>query len=309
LTAPALLALLAGGNPAIAEPASSAKALAAITADYNAGRYLPALEKSLVVVRKEPNNLEIHYLLGNIFIRLDKLENAYEEYVFCVQNGKGTRIAEYARKAMKNMEDMAAQAPLPPDATPSQQSRPSQQSQQSQPQRDFPLPPSMQQQSQPSAQGSIPTSTQSTGQLGRGERQSAERRDATDRQGADFIEAKRRTLQAQITHLNEDMRDSINQVPRYVYFGKQRVPNPDYESTVQTIKDECASKIQAMQDDNTREESKINSFYKGLSNSYSQSSDNLRSRGDDGRAGPKLIDNDPNMYVQNYGPGRGGSKP
>ena len=282
--------------------------MAGITADYNAGRYLPALEKALVIVRREPKNLEVHYLLGNIFIRLDKLENAYEEYNFCVVHGKGTKVGDYAQKAMKRMQDMAAQADEPRQGQPPQ-SQQQQQQQQPQPQAlpQFPLPPSaIPQSSQPTAAPTaVVPQAQDNSRVGR---QSTERSAAANQDGAAFIANKRKTLESQIQHLNSETTLSISQVPRYIYFGKQRIANPDYDSTVQAIRDECASKIKAMQDDNAREEEKINAFYRGLSDSYGRQKDNLRSQGDDGREGHKLLDQDPNMYVQNFGPGRSGTK-
>jgi hypothetical protein len=122
--------------------------------------------------------------------------------------------------------------------------------------------------------------------------------------GAAFLEARRRTLQEQIKHLNEQADDAIRAVPKYIYARHGRLDNPDYPGIVQGIRDDCAAQIQALQADNDKEEQKIGSFYKGLANSYDHAKPNLQSQVDDGRPGHKMIDPDPSMYVQNFGTGQ-----
>lgn len=251
---------LIGPCPALAQKAKVGQAVGVsatevdvrtLTSEYNSGQYVKALERSRLVLSRDPGNLNVHYLLGNIFIKLGRLDNAADEYDYCYQHGIGTRIGEYAREALNAMNAAAAQA-----------------------------------------------AGQQPGTI---DRQTADVKASVHEQGAAFLAARRSTLEAEIKHLNDQANAEIEAVPQYVYINKHRQPNPDYPAIVQGIRDDYAAQIQVLQADNDNEEQKIGRFYKGLADSYDHAKPNLQSQVDDGRPGHKLIDPDPNMYVQNFG--------
>jgi tetratricopeptide (TPR) repeat protein len=247
--------------------------LRAITFQYNTGQYVEALQRSRAVLNRDPGNLDAHYLIGNIFMKLGRLENAAEEYDFCVHRGHGTQVANFAQKALDGLN---AAFPPPGGQAPGQ--------------------------SQAGPTGAAPANTVvNVAPAGMIDRQTNEVKASVQEKAQAALAARRSTLAGQMKTLTEEQQGEIDAVPKYIYVGRHRVANPDYNSTVQGIRDDYAAKMQILQADNDNEERKMGIFYKGLSDSYDHSKGNLQSQTDDGRPGHKLLDQDPSMYVQNFG--------
>jgi len=267
------------------------------TSDYKNGHYVRAMERCRFILNSDGGNLRAHYLLGNIFWRLGRLEPANAEFEFCTHHGPNTNVAKFARQAMQKLKIAAAQQPLLP---PLQPGNPAGMGPAGQGLNGQGMAPGTNQGPIGGAQANNINGPGGQAIPAKVDFEVAEKKDNIMEKADTAITDKRVTLQASIARLNAQADAEVDLVPKYIWVGKMRVANPDYASQVQVIRDDYAFKIQILQTDEDNEERKINAFYKALSDSYDLAKPHLQSQTDDGRVGHKLVDPDPSMYVQNF---------
>ncbi|MBU6454303.1 MAG: hypothetical protein KGS72_21175 [Cyanobacteria bacterium REEB67] len=257
--------------------------LRTMTMQYNNGQYVLAGHTGKQILSADPTNLTAHYLMGNIFLKADLYDNAADEYEYCYRHGLGTQVGDYARAALDKLRgnptvggpggNSSAAAPNNPTAAGA------------------------------GANSGQTFSNPAQPQVTRVDRQSAEYSDNAMKSAATLIENKRRTLEGTTARLNQEAQADIDAVPKYVYYGKERVRNPSYDSDVQAIKDNLAGKLKILQIDFENEQDKLNIFYRNLAHSYDSAATNVRSQAEDNRV-HRIIDSNPDMFVHNYGAGR-----
>jgi Tfp pilus assembly protein PilF len=88
-------------------PAASPKSallMQTMTTQYKAGQYVQAGHTGQAILAVDPQNLEAHYLMANVFLKAEALDNAGAEYEWCIAHGPGTQIGDYAQMALDVME-------------------------------------------------------------------------------------------------------------------------------------------------------------------------------------------------------------
>ncbi|MBS2009225.1 MAG: tetratricopeptide repeat protein [Cyanobacteria bacterium SZAS TMP-1] len=74
-----------------AEPVGQLKTL---RAEYDAGQDDEAIRTAQNLLKKDPNNLTARYLLGNVLVRKNHLEEAKKHYQVCVEKGRARQAPE-----------------------------------------------------------------------------------------------------------------------------------------------------------------------------------------------------------------------
>ncbi|MBS1997156.1 MAG: hypothetical protein JSS86_12630 [Cyanobacteria bacterium SZAS LIN-2] len=97
-----VLFLSCGSSTIAAEPASPVKAL---RREYDAGHDDAALRMAQNLVKKDPHNLTVQYLLGNLLIKKNRSVEAKKHYQVCVQKGQASHAPEaaYAAQALEQI--------------------------------------------------------------------------------------------------------------------------------------------------------------------------------------------------------------
>lgn len=80
---------------------------------YRRGRYAAAEALGQVLLEKDPRNLRVHYYLGNTYIKLGRPEDAEKHYVFCIEKGQGTKLAELSQTGLNRIEENRSPTTLP----------------------------------------------------------------------------------------------------------------------------------------------------------------------------------------------------
>jgi hypothetical protein len=304
--------------PATAATPKVAELLEAMTKQYSAGQFVQAGHTGQQILTVDPNNLTAHYLLGNIFLKADVLDSAGREYEWCIAHGAGTKIGSYAKNALDVMEGkvpppggLTGAAGMPGAVGASAGSIPQTRGQAAQLAGQQNLPTQFFNPYNPNQTVNGNPNYLPQGQIQQGQAQTlagplkvqvqaGEYSQRAMAQGQSFIEGKRQTMEGSIKRINEEAKSDIRSVPKYIYYGRERIVNPNYDSAVQSIKDAAADKIATLQADFDNEQNKIGSFYKKVADSYDKQSDSAMSQAENTRP-HHVIDADPNMFVRNYG--------
>ncbi len=92
------LALTPGS--ALADEYTPPITVTSMTNEYTKGNYQMAKYIGAQLLKQEPSNLAIHYLLGNCYVKFNQLDKAAAEYKFCAQLGQGSQIGTFAKTAL-----------------------------------------------------------------------------------------------------------------------------------------------------------------------------------------------------------------
>ncbi len=63
-----------------------------MTTEYNRGQYQSAYYIGCQILKEEPSNLGVHYLLGNCYVKFGQLDKAREQYEYCARAGAGSTL-------------------------------------------------------------------------------------------------------------------------------------------------------------------------------------------------------------------------
>lgn len=77
--------------------------LTSMTEQYTSGQYQMAQYIGAQLLRQEPSNLAVHYLLGNCYVKFGQLDKAKAEYNFCARVGQGSQLGTVAQQALNNI--------------------------------------------------------------------------------------------------------------------------------------------------------------------------------------------------------------
>jgi hypothetical protein len=77
--------------------------LTSMTDQYTRGQYQMAQYIGAQLLRQEPSNLAVHYLLGNCYVKFGQLDKAKAEYNFCARVGQGSQLGTVAQQALNNI--------------------------------------------------------------------------------------------------------------------------------------------------------------------------------------------------------------
>lgn len=83
---------------------------------YQSGNWKAAATIARQLIGKNRDNLTARYYLGNIYTKLGLAHEAMSEYAYCVNFGKDSQVAGYAREAMKSIDQALSDKPLPTPA-------------------------------------------------------------------------------------------------------------------------------------------------------------------------------------------------
>lgn len=108
-----ILAFLTAGSMSLPVFALSDAEVDGLVTIYRHGRYAAAEALGQVLLEKDPHNLRVHYYLGNTYIKLGRPEEAERHYVFCVEKGAGTKIAELSQTSLSRIEENRSPTTLP----------------------------------------------------------------------------------------------------------------------------------------------------------------------------------------------------
>ena len=108
-----ILAFLTAGGLSLPVLALSDAEVDGLVTIYRHGRYAAAEALGQVLLEKDPHNLRVHYYLGNTYIKLGRPEEAERHYVFCVEKGAGTKIAELSQTGLSRSEENRSPTTLP----------------------------------------------------------------------------------------------------------------------------------------------------------------------------------------------------
>ncbi len=75
-----------------------------LAAQYKRGRYILAEQLGRDILNRDPSNLDAHYLMGNIYYKLDDTKSAELQYNYCVQTGHNSNVAKLATGALASLK-------------------------------------------------------------------------------------------------------------------------------------------------------------------------------------------------------------
>lgn len=81
---------------------------------YQDGNLKAAAGIARELIGKNQKNLAARYYLGNIYTKLGLAHEAMSEYAYCVNFGKDSQVAGYAREAMKSIDQVLSDRPPTP---------------------------------------------------------------------------------------------------------------------------------------------------------------------------------------------------
>ncbi|HMY51432.1 MAG: hypothetical protein IPK73_02705 [Candidatus Obscuribacter sp.] len=97
---------------ALWEPAAGQEAnMQTLEKAYQDGNLKAAAGMAKELIGKNRNNLTARYYLGNIYTKLGLAHEAMSEYAYCVNFGKDSQVAGYAREAMKSIDQVLSDRP------------------------------------------------------------------------------------------------------------------------------------------------------------------------------------------------------
>ena len=94
-----LSALLCLASANCAGQAATKDEIKSIAQQYSLGRYVLAENMGRELLRSDPTNIDVHYLMGNIYFKLDDLTAARQQYTYCIEAGRRTKASSAANLA------------------------------------------------------------------------------------------------------------------------------------------------------------------------------------------------------------------
>ncbi|MBU6453308.1 MAG: tetratricopeptide repeat protein [Cyanobacteria bacterium REEB67] len=259
---------------------------------YRAGQFDQAMAIASRILVKDPDNVSVRYIRANLYLRLQRYEDALPEYRYCAVAGSGTQVEVYSKQAITSIEALlAAGAPA-----------------------NGPAPANNNGNvltgrggaggygtiggaaGDPSAFGPAvanvprrPAGTMHRGDIQsyisdmapgrRRDRQTQEARDRLAAEAAAHISDRRRTLRVRITKINSRATDEINSIPQYFTDADgNSYPNPDFASASAEIRRQAEERIAMVRTDAANEDEKMLSYYRNLADSYDRTQGNIRTR-------------------------------
>ncbi|MBU6454764.1 MAG: hypothetical protein KGS72_23555 [Cyanobacteria bacterium REEB67] len=221
-----------------------------MTNEYNQGRYAAAEQTGLTLLRSEPSNLAVHYLLGNIYLKTARTDRAVQEYNYCRKFGNGSQIGVFASQGLEQIRQG-----LPKTTAPDVQSSP--------------ISPS------PAAPAPI-TNLQAQTAPAKIDLEMLEYKERLLETGANLIAANRAKLQRQIQSLQNQTEGVLETMTTSA--SSQRGGSNQLELEKNRLEQETATKIQELRDNNAAEELKITAFYKSQVDAIGQQKADLGSQ-------------------------------
>ena len=244
-----------------------------MTSEYNHGNLNAAEQIGAQLLRTEPTNLAVHYLLGNIYVKTNRVDRAVQEYNYCLRVGRGSQVGSFAAKALTQIQSQPTAAPTPVVET---------------------CPPVA------AAPARAPTPAAAE-PLDKVDLQLLEYKERLLKTGTDLIEANRAKLQKQIQSVQSQNELTLDSIPRTITSGRGgSMPNPDYANSKIQLAEELANKIKSLQDTNAADEKKITDFYNAQVASIDAQKRDLRSQTVPGNGGVRLVQQGSGMFVRNY---------
>lgn len=77
---------------------------------YRQGRYVLAENLGRDILNRDPTNLDVHYLMGNVYYKLDDTKSAALQYSYCLQTGPNTAVAKLAAAALESLKTRQQQS-------------------------------------------------------------------------------------------------------------------------------------------------------------------------------------------------------
>ncbi len=257
--------------------------LPTMTIEYNKGQYQTAFYIGSQILKEEPSNLGVHYLLGNCYVKFGKLDKAKEEYTYCARAGLGSNIGSSAQQALQQLADQqsnaqpAAQAPVASGAS-------------------SPAAATKNTADSATTPGAMPAAAVDKVDL-----QTLEYKERILKQGSDLIAANKAKLKKQIETIQRELEQGMQGIsPDFDLGNGKIVPNNDYKGETARLQADAAKRIKQLEDDNAAEEIKIAAFYKGQAEAIGQQKSALTSQAQPGNGDVRLIQKGSGLFVRNY---------
>jgi hypothetical protein len=264
-----------------------------MTSQYNQGKLAAAEQTGLSLLRSEPSNLAVHYLLASIYARTARLERAVQEYNYCLKFGNGSQIGVFATQGLAQIRRGAQLQSQASSGETGESTSP--QAPPQAPQAVFP-------QAQQTQQAQIAADKIDLEML--------EYKERLLKTGADLIAANRAKLQRQIQSLQNQTDGIIDTMTSSA--STQRGGSNQLEIEKNRLEQDTANKIQQLRENNAAEELKITAFYKGQVEAIGAQKGDLGSQmeahgkasariSNDANAGNvRMVERGSGLFVRNY---------
>lgn len=80
---------------------------------YRRGHYAAAEALGQVLLEKDPANLRVRYYLANTYIKLGRPEEAEQHYLYCVEKGAGSKLAELSQTGLNRIQEARLPTTMP----------------------------------------------------------------------------------------------------------------------------------------------------------------------------------------------------
>jgi len=251
--------------------------LANMTSEYNLGHYPMAQYIGCQLLRREPSNLAVHYLLGNLYVKFAMLDKAQGEYSYCARTGTASEIGRFANQALQQLIAMKnAPAPKPSEGETA----------------DCP----------PESKDLIDANIQPPGPPpDKVDLETLEYKERLLKTGADMIAANRIKLQRQVEaeqkRTNDALDNYANGSPgRGFGFGNPFV----IDNTRQRLQMEGAARVKQLEDQNEQEEKRITAYYQAQADKIGSQKTSLTSQALVGHGDVRLQSKGSGLFVRNY---------
>ncbi len=95
-------------NPVMA---SNDEQIKALMTEYGAGKYDAAFKRCVAILKADSTNMTVHYYMGNLYLKYNKLDAAAAEYKYCLGAGTDTPEAQAAQQGLQAVEQRRAAPP------------------------------------------------------------------------------------------------------------------------------------------------------------------------------------------------------
>lgn len=282
--------------------------LTSMTSEYTKGNYPMAQYIGGQLLKQEPSNLAIHYLLGNCYVKFGQLDKAKAEYNFCARVGQGSHLGTTAQTALDQIGAIQAgrqdKSPQTPNAIGSATGSSIGSATES---------------SAGSSAGSLvePSTTASAGASrvtvqtvpaeaagpppDKVDIQTLEYKERLLKTGADLIAANKVKLQRQIETVQTNAETAVQDMDGQIPGGSNRMTAmAAYGQARERMQAEAAARIKQLEAENAAEEQRITAFYQAQADKITSQKGNLTSQAEVGHGDTRLVQKGSGLFVRNY---------
>jgi hypothetical protein len=258
--------------------------LTSMQAEYAKGNYPMAQYIGCQLLKQEPSNIAIRYLLGNCYVKFNQIDKAIAQYKYCAQVGHGSQIGTYASTALDQISASKGQPQAPSEKG------------------DGSPPSAVGTDSAATASGAgAPSKETDAKPPDKMDLQALEYKERILKKGTELIAANKAKLAKQIEAIQTETEQAVGEMPDTIRgLGGRFEPNPEYFTNKDRLINAAAAHIKLLQEQNEAAEQKITADCKAQADGIVSQKSNLSAQSQGGHGDVRLVQKGTSLFVRNY---------